>query len=140
LPGADVINTMNVHEPNGILLVDPNASERSRLQRELEQRGWCVWTASDAAAALRIFAERRREIGAAVVDLQLPGLQGSRVLADLARLEPALIRCAMSADLSRYTAAAFRQLSDTPLFGKPVQGELLEAAILQHHLAEPLPV
>jgi len=135
-----VTDTMNLHEPNGILLVDPDASERLRLQRDLERRGWSVWAAADAASALRLFAERRSEIGIAIVDLQLPGLQGSRLLADLARLDPALVRCAMSADLTRYAAAAFRKLSDTPLFGKPVEGELLEAAILHHHVAEPLPV
>lgn len=124
---------MNRHEANGILLVDPDLREQARLKRDLECRGWNVWTAADAATALRVFAERRAEIDAAVVDLQLPGLQGSRVLADLARLEPSLVRCAMSADLSRYAAAAFRQLSDTPLFAKPVQSSQLEEAIRQPH-------
>jgi CheY-like chemotaxis protein len=112
-----------------VLLVDPDPRERDRLARELEACGWHVWAAPDAPSAVRTWAERRDEIAAAVVDLQLPGLQGSRVLAELGELAPGLPRFAMSADLSAYAAAAFRQLSDTPLFAKPVRGAALAAAL-----------
>jgi CheY-like chemotaxis protein len=113
----------------GVLIVDPDGGERSRLRRELEACGWAVWEAPDAPAAVTTYAERRTEIGAAVVDLQLPGLQGSRVLTELGRLCPALPRCAMSAALAPSAAAAFRRLSDTPLVPKPVSGPQLDAVL-----------
>lgn len=120
---------MTVPGPRGVLLVDPDPRERVRLARELEACGWCVWPAADAPSAVRTYAERRDEIRAAVVDLQLPGLQGSRVLAELGTLDPDLARCAMAAGLSPYTAAAFRGLSETPLFSKPVRAADLDATL-----------
>lgn len=113
----------------GVLLVDPDPDERSRLKWELEACGWCVWVAPDGPTAVRVYAERREEIQAAIVDLQLPGLQGSRVLTELGHLAPSLPRFAMSAELAPYTAAAFRRLSQTPLFAKPVRGAQLDATL-----------
>ena len=113
----------------GVLLVDPDPGERVRLARALEARGWRVWVAADAAAAVRVYTERRDEIRAAVVDLQLPGLQGARVLAELGATTPALVRFAMSADLAPYSAAAFRRLARTPLFAKPIRAQELDAAL-----------
>jgi hypothetical protein len=54
------------------------------------------------------------------VDLQLPGLQGVRVLAELGLNAPALIRCGMSADVAPYAAVAFRRMCDLPLLTKPL--------------------
>ncbi len=116
-------------EVTGILIVDPDPMERARLTRALEARGWRVWQAGDAGTAVRVYAEQRDEIRAAVVDLQLPGLQGGRVLAELAALSPSLTRLAMSADLSPYTAAAFRRLPHPPLFAKPVRVPDLDSAL-----------
>ena len=113
----------------GVLLVDPDAAERVRLKRGLEAFGWRVWDAADGPSAVRTYADRRDEIRVAVVDLQLPGLQGSRVLAELGHLDPALPRCAMSADVTPSAAAAFRRLSETPLFPKPVRVDQLDAAL-----------
>ncbi len=107
--------------PMGILIVDPAPAELRHLKLLLESYGWRVWAAADAANALRVFADQRTEIGAVVVDLQLPGLQGARVLAELGNLSPSLVRLAMSADLPAYAITAFRRLSATPLFEKPVR-------------------
>jgi DNA-binding LytR/AlgR family response regulator len=85
--------------------------------------------AEDGAAAVRLCAERGAEFRAAVVDLQLPGLQGARVLAGLGAVAPSLARFAMSAGLAPYAVAAFRRLTRTPLLAKPVRAEDLEAAL-----------
>jgi CheY-like chemotaxis protein len=113
----------------GVLLVDPDAGERFRVKSGLEACGWSVWDAADGPTAVRTFADRRDAIRVAVVDLQLPGLEGSRLLAELGQLDPSLPRCAMSADVPPYAAAAFRRLSNTPLFPKPVRVEYLDAAL-----------
>jgi len=122
----------------GVLIVDPDPRERDRLAREVEACGWWAVTAPDAAAAVEACAERRHELGAAVVDLQLPVLQGSHVLAELGRLAPGLARFAMAAGLPPYTVAAFRRLSDTPLLSKPVRGAELVAAVREAAAGRPL--
>jgi DNA-binding response OmpR family regulator len=113
----------------GVLLVDPDPGERFRLKTGLEAFGWCVWDAADGPTAVRTYADRRGAIRVAVVDLQLPGFEGSRVLAELSQLDPSLACCAMSAGVPPYAAAAFRRLSATPLFPKPVRIDHLDAAL-----------
>jgi DNA-binding NtrC family response regulator len=120
---------MDATEATGVLIVDPDPRERGRLAAALEARGWRVWAAADGPSAVRAYRERSAEIRAALVDLQLPGLEWSRVLAELGRLDPHLLRCATAAGVSPSAAAAFRRLSDTPLFPKPVRVERLDAAL-----------
>lgn len=120
---------MTTTETMGVLIVDPDGRTRGQLQRDLEARGWSVWVAADGAGAVKAYRERPGDIDVALIDLQLPGLQGSQVLSDLGRLAPTLRRCAMSADVTPYTAAAFRRLSATPLFPKPVAVDRLDAVL-----------
>jgi DNA-binding response OmpR family regulator len=113
----------------GLLIVDPDPQLRDALARGMEGRGWQVWVATDGHAAIETYQQYRDRIDAALVDLQLPGLQGARILAELDRLNPALTRCAMSAEVTPYTACAFRRLSDTPLFTKPLNVQALSFAL-----------
>ncbi len=120
---------MSLLEPMGMLLVDADPQERHRLKGEMERHGWRIWTGVDAASTLRVFSEHRDEISAVIVDLQLPGFEGARVLAELTQLDETLFCCAMSADLREYMAAAFRQLSEIPLFARPIRGSQLDAVL-----------
>jgi len=102
---------------NGLLLVNSDGVERPRLKRELEACGWIVffWPASDEAAALRIISERSRDLGAAILDLQLPGFQGRRIIAELEQLDPEPICVAISGKLSPMAVEAYRRMSKSPL-------------------------
>ena len=71
-----------------------------------------------------------------LIDLQLPGLQGGSLLAELAQINPDLIRCATSDGISPYAAAAFRKVSDTPLFTKPLSARSL--AFTLHEMVAPM--
>lgn len=113
----------------GLLIVEPDPQLRDSLAREMESHGWRVWTTADGTTALETYQRHQAQIDVALVDLQLPGLQGARVLAELDLLNPALTRCAMSADVTPYTACAFRRLSDTPLFTKPLNVPALAFAL-----------
>lgn len=113
----------------GLLLVDPDALARAALARDMERQGWQVWSAPDGAAALETYRLYCDRIDAALVDLQFPGLQGGRLLAELGRLAPDLTRCAMVGGVNAYTASAFRRMSDTPLFTKPLSADALAAAL-----------
>lgn len=113
-----------IHLP-GLLLVDPDPVVRNVLAREMEAQGWCVWAAADGAAAVETYTRYRDRIDVALVDLQFPGLQGGRLLAELGQIDPDLTRCAMSGGVSAYTASAFRRVSETPLFVKPLNARSL---------------
>jgi CheY-like chemotaxis protein len=113
----------------GLLIVDPDPKARDALARGMEGHGWHVWTVADGTAAVETYRRYGERIDVALVDLQLPGLQGARVLAELDQLNPSLTRCAMSADVTPYTACAFRRLTDTPLFTKPLNVPALAFAL-----------
>lgn len=117
---------------NGLLLVDSDAVERSRLKRELEACGWVVWTAPDEATAHRIVFERSGEIVAAIVDLQLPGFQGSRIMAELEQLDPEPICIAISSKLSPKAVDVYRRISKSPLLVKPVNRAQVDALLREH--------
>lgn len=119
----------DANRPPGLLIVDPDPRPRDALARRMQEHGWQVWSSADGAGALDLFRRHRDRLDVALVDLQLPGLQGARVLAELGRLDAALARCAMSADVTPYTAAAFRRLTDTPLFAKPIDAPALSFAL-----------
>jgi DNA-binding response OmpR family regulator len=113
----------------GLLLVDADPWLRQGLAAAMERLGWLVWTAADGATAIRLFKENPGRIDAAVVDLQLPGLQGRRVLAELGTVQPGLVLAAMSVNVHEYSVSAFRRLSATPLFLKPLSAEALSSAL-----------
>ena len=120
---------------NGLLLVDPDAPERRRLARGLEAHGWNVWAVPDIAAARCIIAEQAGLIQAAIVDLQLPGFQGRRLLDELERLDPSPVCVAMSRRPSVPAVEAFGRLSRSPLLVKPVGPDEVDAVFAR--LREP---
>jgi trehalose 6-phosphate phosphatase len=112
---------------SGMLILDPDQLFRSMLAREMSSLGWRVWQAETSEQANELLTENGDAIQVALVDLQLPGLEGARTLATMGQNHPHLIRCFISGDVSPYTANAFKRLSDLPLFVKPVQAETLDS-------------
>jgi CheY-like chemotaxis protein len=132
---------MTFHDPYpnrapGILIVDPNSRTRAELVAGMGRQGWQVWSAAGGMDAIEMYRLYQEWIDIVLVDLQLPGLQGGQVLAELADLNPDLIRCAMSADVNPYAASAFRRMSDTPLFTKPMDVRALSFTL--HEMVVPV--
>jgi len=72
---------------SGIVLVaDDDESVRLVAATMLERLGFDVLVASDGHEALRIFRERRDGLCLVVLDLMMPGMDGSEALADFERL------------------------------------------------------
>jgi DNA-binding NtrC family response regulator len=120
----------------GVLIVDSDSGSRCDLARAMEEQGWQVWTAQDGVAAVEIYRQESGRIDVVLVDLQLPGLLGTRVLAELAEINPDLPTCAMSANVSPYAASAFRRMSATPLFTKPMDVRAL--SFILHEMIVPV--
>jgi trehalose 6-phosphate phosphatase len=113
----------------GVLIVEPDPADRAALAAGLRDRGWRVWAVGTPDEARNVVLAHGAAVRVAVVDFQLPGLQGARVLAELGQLQPDLRRCVMSAEVDPYAAAAFRRLSETPLVTKPVRIDAVEPVL-----------
>ncbi len=68
-----------------ILVVDDEETVRGVARRMLERRGYAVLEASDGDDGLRAFAEHESSIVAIVLDVTMPRVSGTEVLADLRR-------------------------------------------------------
>jgi DNA-binding NtrC family response regulator len=120
----------------GILIVDSDPRSRAELVRAMEEQGWRVWAAPDGEAAIEVYRRHDDRIDIVLVDLQLPGLHGMRVLSELAEINPELPTCAMSGNVSPYAASAFRRMSSTPLFTKPMDMRAL--SFILHEMIAPV--
>jgi trehalose 6-phosphate phosphatase len=105
----------------GLLLLDSDDRARTELATGMTAQGWRVWQADTVVRAFELLERHGAVVHVALVDLQLPGLQGARTLAEFGQTRPDLIRCFLSADISPYMATAFGKLSDVPLFVKPLR-------------------
>lgn len=73
-----------------ILVVDDEASIREITKTSLENYGYQVITASDGIEAVAIFAQQKTQIKAAIVDMMMPNMDGSKTIVALQRLNPLL--------------------------------------------------
>jgi len=109
----------------GIVILTPDSGQGIQLSGAMHQLGWKVWPCGSVAQANGLLDDASKNIRVAMIDLQLPGLQGARILAEWSRAYPTVLRCGM-ADVLPYMATAYRKLSDTPLFSKPIRAEILD--------------
>lgn len=121
-PECDVTPPAMLNEQKpGLILLDSDEQARAELANGMVARGWQVWQADTSERASELLGRNGKAVHVVLVDLQLPGLQGARTMAELGHARPDLIRCFHSADVSPYMAAAFGKLSDVPLFVKPLR-------------------
>jgi len=71
-----------------ILIIDDEPAVLRVSKRVLERAGYAVLDAADGSAGMALFAERAGEIDAVVLDLSMPGISGSEVLAEMRRARP----------------------------------------------------
>jgi two-component system cell cycle sensor histidine kinase/response regulator CckA len=73
-----------------VLLVDDESSLRAIAQLVLEDHGYRVLTASDGAAAIAIYAQRRADIAVVLIDMMMPIMDGPTAVTVLRRINPDL--------------------------------------------------
>jgi len=102
-----------------ILVVDDEESFRQGVVRQLRAAGFHAIEARDGAEAIRIYAERSKEISAVLLDLVMPNTSGSETLAMLRYYAPALPIVVISG----YSAPAAQSLKESErgvgFLGKP---------------------
>ncbi len=84
-------HSSEVHPPGEgetILIIDDEASVRSVMQRMLEKFGYKTLLAVDGPEALSIFAERRTDTSAVIIDMMMPIMDGVATIHAIRTLRP----------------------------------------------------
>jgi two-component system response regulator RegA len=110
-----------------MLLVDDDEVFRERLARALRERGQEVVTAADGEEAMR--AAERERLGAAVVDLRMPGMNGTELLPQLLRLQPDLRVVVLTGYGSIASAVEAMRLGAHNYVSKPADADDVLAAV-----------
>ena len=118
-----------VHRSGTILVVDDEASVRDVAQRMLERSGYRVIVASDGDEGLRCFAEQEDAIIAIVLDVTMPRMSGTEVLAAL-RLRGKTVPIVLASGYSSESLATPASGDAAPVFvQKPFVTDALLAGI-----------
>jgi CheY-like chemotaxis protein len=102
-----------------ILLVEDEPTVQAALYKMLRQLGYQVLAASDGYAALKVFAQHHEDINLVLVDMVMPGMDGSTLLSALKNQSPGVKVIFMSG----YPLDEGRQFLDQGLvdwFQKPI--------------------
>jgi two-component system, response regulator RegA len=115
--------------PSGapMLLVDDDEVFRERLARALRERGQEVVTAADGDEAMQ--AAGRGPLGAAVVDLRMPGMNGTALLPELLKLQPELRVVVLTGYGSIASAVEAMRLGAHNYVSKPADADDVLAAV-----------
>jgi two-component system, NtrC family, sensor kinase len=114
---------------NAVLLVDDERDFADLLAERLQARGFQVKTAYDGEEALRLAAEL--ELDVAVLDVNLPGIDGLSLLRELKKLKPQVEALMLTGQNDLATAVAGMKLGASDYLVKPVPIERLAEAILR---------
>jgi len=114
---------------NAVLLVDDERDFADLLAERLQARGFRVQTAYDGEEALRLAAGH--ELDVAVLDVNMPGLDGLGVLRELKKIKPQAEALMLTGQRDLATAIPGMKLGATDYLVKPVPIERLVEAILR---------
>lgn len=103
----------------GILIADDDPGVREVLAFGMRLGGFRVLSAVDGHSAMDLYRDHRENIDAALLDVQMPGLDGPQTFTKLRKLSPWLTCCFMSGDLGEYEAQALLKLGAAAVFNKP---------------------
>ena len=79
-----------------ILIVDDEAAIREATETSLATYGYQTLTASDGIEAIALYAEHRREISVALIDMMMPSMDGQTTIRTLQKMNPQVKLIAMS--------------------------------------------
>jgi anti-anti-sigma factor len=113
--------------PPGLLVVDDDESVRHLLDRALRRRGFRVVSAATGGDGVACCRQDPGGIGAALLDVHMPGMSGPETLAALRTIVPGMRCCFMTGDPRPYTEEDLLALGAARVFWKPFAvGEVVE--------------
>jgi CheY-like chemotaxis protein len=103
----------------GVLVVEDEPAIRRLLAMVLAQYGHPAFLAGSAREGLALYRQHAREIGVALLDVQMPEMDGPQLLAALRRLEPHFPAVFMSGSTGIYSERDLLSLGATRVLLKP---------------------
>jgi two-component system, OmpR family, response regulator len=103
----------------GVLVVDDDPHVLSVLAAGLPHFGVPALTAASGEEAVALFLSRRAEVGLALLDVAMPGMDGPATQAALRAIEPSLRCWFMTGEPGVYTAEALLALGAERVLLKP---------------------
>ncbi len=132
LPSSQVTETPAVTDvdlPHGrgewILVVDDETTICEIAKTTLESYNYNVLTASDGIEALALYAQYKGKISAVLIDLMMPGMDGSTTILTLQRMNPQVRIIATSGLMSNWTTAQKKSLGCQEFLPKPFTARIL---------------
>jgi PAS domain S-box-containing protein len=119
----------NAELPKGngelVLVVDDEATICEIAKNTLESHNYKVLTASNGIEAIALYAQEKDNIDVVLIDLMMPGMDGSTTILTLQRINPQVQIIAMSGLMVNWTNAQKRSLGIQEFLPKPFTALLL---------------
>jgi CheY-like chemotaxis protein len=110
-----------------VLVVDDDEPVRTLLELGLRRCGFTVRMAANGREAVEMYRRHRDDIAAALLDVQMPGLDGPGTLVALKGLDPDLPCCFVTGDPGTYEVEDLLALGASCVLYKPFRlGEVVE--------------
>jgi CheY-like chemotaxis protein len=103
----------------GVLLAEDEVVLRRLLTQRFRRAGLTVWPAADGLQAVEVFRREGRAITVALLDIHMPGLDGTQVLSALREIDPALPCCFMTAGAHPFTREDLLRRGAADVLQKP---------------------
>jgi len=110
-----------------ILIVDDSAMSRRMMRRILAEDGHQVIEATDGLSALERYALDRPDL--VMLDMNMHGMHGLEVLAQLRTLDPGALVIVATADIQRSTRELVEAAGGSAFVTKPFDPEQVRAAV-----------
>jgi DNA-binding response OmpR family regulator len=116
---ARAVRSLTGSEKPGVLVVDDEAHVRQLLELVLTREGFRVWSAGGGRAAVEFYRRNQGLIGAVLLDVKMPGLDGPATLAALRQINPDVRALFISADPGAYAAETLLGMGADAVLQKP---------------------
>lgn len=135
---GDGCSTVAAVEPPCVLVVDDEDTLRMILTRELRKRGFDVFSTGSGAEAVEMYCRSARRIDLVLMDVNMPGMNGSETFDALRAADPSVRCCFMTADLRATTQAVLLARGAMEVFHKPFASLTDVCERLRSHAARPV--
>jgi PAS domain S-box-containing protein len=112
-----------------ILVVDDEVAICEIAKTTLQTHNYQVLTASDGIEALAIYAQNKKKISAVLIDMMMPGMDGSTTILTLQRMNPDVQILAMSGLMLNWTNVQKMSLGIQKFLPKPFTAEALLSSL-----------
>jgi CheY-like chemotaxis protein len=102
-----------------VLAVDDSQLMRIMLRRALERAGFRVVLATSGHEAIEVYRQYSSSIGAVLLDVQMPDMDGPETLAALREMDPGLRVCFVGGDTGEYPPEDLIRRGADAVFFKP---------------------